>query len=225
MNDEEAVVISPKRYREIEVIDDDSFSYEDYEVVRGEFFAHTYEPMISFYQNKVFVNSACLRRFGDTEYVQILVNPEEKKMAVKPSSEEDKDSFKWITGRSKRTPRHIRCDLFFAKVFTLMGWNPDFKYKLLGKLIRSRSEYLFVFDMNTPEIFVRRSDVESGKIKLSRNATYPEEWQNQFGLPAKEHQNTVSINIFDGYTVFGISKTNNEKPVESEVRNDDTESN
>lgn len=217
---EKTTIQPPRQFRDIEVIEDDTFSYDDYEIVRGEFFAHTYEPMISFYQNKVFVNSACLRKFANTEYVQILVNPEEKKLAVKPADEEDKDSFKWTAGRSKRIPRQIKCTLFFAKVFTLMGWNPDFKYKLLGKLIKSKSEYLFVFDMNTPEIFVKRSDLENGKIKLSRKATYPEEWQNQFGLPAKHHQNTVSINVFDGYTVFGIQKSP-EETVEKEVQDNE----
>ena len=31
-----------------EVIEDGSFSYEGYEVVRGEFFSHIYEPSVSF---------------------------------------------------------------------------------------------------------------------------------------------------------------------------------
>ena len=206
----------PRRHREIEVIEDENFDYEGYEVVRGEFFAHTYEPTICFFQNKVSVNAACLRKFESTDYIQILVNPEEKKLAVKPSTEEDKDSFKWSAGKAKRLPRQIRCNLFFAKVFALMGWNPDYKYKLLGKLIKANSDLLFVFDLNSPEIFVRRADVESGKFKTSRKPTYPEEWQNQFGLPAKEHKNTLSISLFEGYTVFGISNNEENHPAESE---------
>lgn len=219
MNSEE-VLPRQRNYRDIEIVDDDTFSYEDYEVVRGEFFAHTYEPMVSFYSNKIFVNTACLRKFEEVEYIQILVNPEEKKLAIKPAEEEDKDSFKWTAGKSKRTPRQVKCTLFYAKVFSLMGWNPDYKYKLLGKLIRSKNELLFVFDMKSPEIFIRRADIASGKVKLSRNATYPEEWQNQFGLPAKDHQNTVSINIFDGYTVFGIQKESETQNMEVEERTD-----
>lgn len=30
--------------RDLQIIEDDAFSYEGYQVVRGEFFAHTYEP-------------------------------------------------------------------------------------------------------------------------------------------------------------------------------------
>ncbi len=52
----------------------------------------------------------------------------------------------------------------FAKVVSLMGWNSSYRYKLLGKLIRSDNELLFVFDLTTPEIFVRE-EKEDGKIK------------------------------------------------------------
>ena len=84
-----------------------------------------------------------------------------------------------------------------------MDWNPNYRYKLLGKLIRSNGVLLFVFDLNTPEIFTR-VEKEGEKAKTSRKATYPEEWQTQFGLPVEEHQNNLHINIFDGYAVFGL---------------------
>ncbi len=86
-----------------------------------------------------------------------------------------------------------------------MGWNSSYRYKLLGKLIRSDNELLFVFDLTTPEIYVRTAK-DDGKIKTSRTPTYPAEWQNQFGVPVEEHQSNLQINMFDGYAVFGISE-------------------
>ena len=40
----------------------ETFSYDGYQVVRGEFFAHTFEPSITFNDNKVYVNMACLKQ-------------------------------------------------------------------------------------------------------------------------------------------------------------------
>ena len=191
----------------IPVVEDDAFSYDGYQVVRGEFFAHTYEPSFTFNSNKVSVNTACIKKLPDTDFVQILVNPDEKKLAVRPCQEDEKDSFRWCSATSKRSPRQITCRIFFAKVVSLMGWNSAYRYKLLGKLIKSDNELLFVFDLTTPEIFVR-SEKEDGKIKTSRTPSYPEEWQNQFGVPVEEHQNSLQINMFDGYAVFGISESN-----------------
>lgn len=207
--------------KEIEIIEDDAFSYEGFQVVRGEFFAHIYEPSFTFNGNKVSVNTACIKKLPETDFVQILVNPEEKKLAVRPCTEDEKDSFRWCTANSKkRAPKQITCRVFFAKVLSLMDWNPNYRYKLLGKLIRSNGELLFVFDLTTPEIFMKTIK-DDGKVKTSRTPTYPEEWKNQFGLPVEEHQKSLQINIFDGYAVFGIEDSK-KKPTapaeESEVK-------
>lgn len=192
---------------ETQIIEDDAFSYEGYQVVRGEFFAHTYEPSFTFNGNKVSVNTACIKKLPGTDFVQILVNPDERKLAVRPCSEDEKDSFRWCSATSKRSPRQITCRIFFAKVIALMGWNPSYRYKLLGKLIKSGNEILFVFDLSTPEIYVR-SAKDDGTLKTSRTPSYPAEWQNQFGVPVEEHQSNLQINMFDGYAVFGISEGN-----------------
>lgn len=189
----------------IEITEDVSFTFDGYQVVRGEFFAHTFEPSLTFSDNKVYVNTACVKKLPEIEYVQLLVNPIDKKVAVRPCTEDAKDSFRWCSATAKRTPKQITCRVFYAKLLNLMEWNPKYRYKLLGKLIRSNNELLFVFDLNSPEIFVRKVTDDNREI-MSRTATYPEEWKNQFGLPVEEHQNALQINIFDGYTVFGVQE-------------------
>ena len=187
-----------------EVIQNDTFSYDGYQVVRGEFFAHMHEPSITLNNCKVSLNTACLNRLPEVDYVQILVNPEDKKLAVRPCSEDEKDSFLWCTSKGiKRKPKQITCRIFFAKVVQLMEWNPDYRYKLLGKLIRSGEEYLFIFELTATEIY-QRILREGDKPKTSRTPVFPAEWQNQFGLPIEEHRRLLQVNIFDGYTVFGI---------------------
>lgn len=182
---------------------DDAFSYEGYEVVRGEFFAHMFEPSFVLSNYKVSVNTACIKKLPDISYIQILVNPKQKKLAVLPCQEEEKDSFKWCTGGKKRGPRQITCRVFFAKVMDLMGWDPTYRYKVLGKLIRSGEQLLFVFDLTTPEIYVRKM-TKDRKSKISRKPAYPDEWKNQFGVPVAEHQNRIQVSIFNEYAVFGV---------------------
>ena len=84
--------------KDIEVIKDDEFSFDGFQVVRGEFFSHIYEPSITFNNNKISLNAACIRKLPDVEYVQMLVNPDERKIAVKPCREDERDSFKWRSG-------------------------------------------------------------------------------------------------------------------------------
>lgn len=181
------------------------FNYTGYEVVRGEFFAHLFEPSITFNNEKVSVNTACINKISDAEYVQILVNPDEKKLAVKPCAEDKRDSFCWVsrTQNGKRKPKAITCKVFFAKVMNLMKWNPAHRYKIIGKLIRTPSEALFVFDLTSAETYLKKT--EEGDVKTT-TPLYPEAWKNQFGIPATEHQDSVLIEIFDDYAVFRIDK-------------------
>ena len=198
----------------------ESFSYDGYQVVRGEFFAHLFEPSVTFKGEKVSVNSACLNKLPEVDYVQFLVNPQEKKLAVKPCAEEMKDSFCWATrgNDKKRKPKQISCKIFFAKVMNLMQWNPEYRYKILGKMIRTKSDVLFVFDLSSAETYIKKDD---GSKDGERKAFYPEAWKNQFGVPVKDHQDLTIVSIFDDYTVFRIDKDE-----ESEgKKNDDSHDN
>lgn len=193
---------------------DPEFTYDGYQVVRGEFFAHLFEPSVSLSREKVSVNAACLRKLPETEYVQFLVNPTEKMLAVKPCREEDKDSFQWATGQGKkRKPKSIACRIFYAKLMSLMNWNPQYRYKILGKLVRTEQDALFVFDLKSAQTFISNNKNDPN----NRKALYPEEWKNQFGVPYSEHQDSMNISIFDDYAVFRISRDEEKK---EEARNE-----
>ncbi len=203
--------------REGGVIQTQEFSYEGYQVVRGEFFAHLFEPSVTLAVEKVSVNAACIRKLPETEYVQFLVNPTEKKLAVKPCDETAKDSFCWTTiGKDgKKKPKSISCKIFYAKVMKLMGWDPTYRYKILGKLIRTKDDLLFVFDLTCAETYRKGEPDEENKRS---KPIYPYDWKEQFGVPVKEHQDITLVNIFDDYTVFTINK-------EEEKRDGETDNN
>ena len=202
----EPTTVSGRRIPDIDIIEDESFTYDGFQVVRGEFFSHIYEPSFTLNLNKISVNMACIRKLPDVEYVQILVHPEEKKLVIRPCKEEEKDSFRWKTTGKKVSPKQVTCKVFFAKIYALMGWNLDYRYKLLGKLIRSNGELLFVFNLNNPEIYIRVFR-EGEKPRVSRTPVYPQEWKNQFGISVEEHRKSLSMNKFNEYTIFGVRET------------------
>lgn len=192
-----------------------AFSYDGYQVVRREFFAHLHEPSITFNNCKLSFNKACLKQLPEIDYIQILINQAEKKLVIRPSKEHEKDSFLWCTIKNdEKRSKQVTCRIFFAKIIHLMNWNPDYRYKILGKLIQSNYEALFIFDLNAAETY-QRIYKSGDKIQPSRNAIFPAEWQNQFGVPVEEHKKLLQINIFDDYTIFGI-KDNNKIEVSQE---------
>ena len=186
----------------------EDLNLDSYEITRGEFFAHQREPSFIFNDGKVGVNTACVRKLEDVEYVQILINREKKKLAVRACQEDDIYSLQWgNTKNGKRFPRQITGRIFFMKVCELMNWNPDFRYKILGKLVQANNERIFLFDLTSHETFPRIID-ETGKKKSSRKPVYQEEWKHQFGIPFSEHKKALQLNLFGEYTVLSVADRN-----------------
>ena len=118
-----------------------------------------------------------------------------------PAGREDRDACAWCTnGSGRRKPKQITCKIFFAKVFSLMGWNLDYRYKLLGRIIHAKDEWLIAFDLTATEVY-QRVQKDGQKPKSSRTPVFPEGWKTQFGLPFREHQKSMQVDIFEGYAM------------------------
>lgn len=199
----------------------DTFDLDGFQVVRREFFAHLFEPSASFNNCKFYVNSACLARFPETTHVQVLINQDSRIMALRPCKEGERDSFAWCSvSQGKRKPKQTTCKLFFAKVVSMMQWNPDYRYKLLGRMVHANGEYLLVFDLTATEVY-QRTYPEGAKPKTAKTPTFPADWQNQFGLPFREHRQSMQINIFDGYAIYALKENKSDSDLQIPVTSGD----
>ena len=206
-------VQQPELKKSDEVVEMEDFDFGNYQVVRREFFAHINEPSITFNNYKFSANAACIKRFPNAEYAQVLINREQKILALRPCEEFARDSFPWARmSKGKRTTKAITCKLFFAKIFDMMQWIPEFRYKLLGKVIHSNGEYLLAFDLTSTEVY-KRTNAIGEKPKSSRTPIFPYEWQNQFGMPYYEHQKSMQIDKFEGYAIYSIKETKTGKTI------------
>lgn len=185
---------------------DNTFCYDDYQVVRGEFLSQTGVPAICFDGVRVSVNTVCLRKLPNIKYIQFLVNPSERKLALRPCEEDDKDSFMWCNEKNgKRIPRKIVCSIFSAMLAELMGWSMEKRYRIMGAVVKTNSEHIILFDLNDYETLCHTARQSEAKA-AARNSCFPEEWRDRFGLTAKEHERSIKVNLFDDYTVFRLNR-------------------
>ena len=214
----------------IELAED--FSYDGYQVVRRELFAHLREPAVVIRRDSVTFNTACIAGLEDAVYIQILVNQDNKRTVVRKCEENDKDALRWCVAKpDKRKSRKMTNKIFSAMMYEMMGWNLDCRYKILGHKITFEDETIYVFDLMETEIFldIKRkkakkdtesqsttenannieetasSDTEEIKRK-NRIPFYPKEWKDSFGLPVEEHRKALEINMLDGYAEFTTGK-------------------
>lgn len=86
----------PSLTKDDEILDmSGGFDFDDYQVVRREFFAHIKEPSVTFNECKLYVNAACLSKFPNASYAQVLINQKKKILALRPCEEGARDSFMW----------------------------------------------------------------------------------------------------------------------------------
>ena len=158
----------------IELAED--FSYEGYQVVRRELFAHLREPAVVIRRDSVTFNTACIAGLEDAVYKQILVNQDNKRMVVRKCEENDKDALRWCVAKpDKRKSRKMTNKIFSAMMYEMMGWNLDCRYKILGHKITFEDETIYVFDLMETEIFLdikgkrAKKDTESQSTTESAN--------------------------------------------------------
>ena len=158
----------------IELAED--FSYDGYQVVRRELFAHLREPAVVIRRDSVTFNTACIAGLEDAVYIQILVNQDNKRMVVRKCEEIDKDALRWCVAKpDKRKSRKMTNKIFSAMMYEMMGWNLDCRYKILGHKITFEDETIYVFDLMETEIFL---DIKGKRAKKDTESQFTTEKAN-----------------------------------------------
>lgn len=205
---------------------EESIDLDDYEIVSAEFFAQIKEPAFTINVNKITANAASVRMMPDVEYVKILVNQNEKKLVLKPCDELDISGYKWArTKNGKRYASQRTGEPFVLIICKLMDWNPDYRYKILGKKCISKGEDVLVFDLTVAQAFEKAPKGEKGG---KSRRIMPAGWDGSFGPKFGESHRSLQIDTFDGYKVFSIKgdkeKTDEFKDDEGKAQNEATAS-
>ena len=176
---------------------------DDYEIVGAEFFAQIREPAFTVNVTKVTVNAASVRLLPDADYVKMLIRRDEKKLVLKPCREDDIYGYKWAREKDgKRYASQRTGEPFVLILCDIMNWNPDNRYKILGKRMYSKGEAILVFDLTVAQCFEKAPAGEDGKP--ARRTALPAGWNGRFGPTYGENRRTLQVDTFDGYNVISI---------------------
>lgn len=203
------------------------FSYDGYQVVRRELFAHLREPAVVIRRDSVTFNTACIAGLEDAVYIQILVNQDNKRMVVRKCEENDKDALRWcIEKPDKRKSRKMSNKLFSAMMYDMMGWNTDCRYKILGHKITHEDETMYIFDSLETEIFMdtkrkKKANPDSVEKKeelvtAETNQT-PEQNQEEIAAKVARKLNRIPFYPKDWKDSFGLSVEEHKKALETNL--------
>lgn len=206
------------------------FSYDGYQVVRRELFAHLREPAVVIRRDSVTFNTACIAGLEDAVYIQILVNQENKRMVVRKCEENDKDALRWcVENPDKRKSRKMTNKLFSAMIYDMMGWDLDCRYKMQGYKITHEDETMYIFDLLEPEIYmdtkrkrkkadsVQKTDVNATPEELTKEQM-EEQQKEEIAVKVERKLNRIPFYPKEWKDSFGLPVKEHEKALETNLK-------
>lgn len=176
----------------VKTIDKRSFSAFDlsgYQVVRNQFTQVRYEgPSITLAKNRVSFNLFCMRCFESVAYIQLLLHPAERKIAIRPCRERDTHSIRWRPDPDKPVySKTLNCQHFGNALFRIMEWDPEYIYRVRGTWAKRGAEQIIVFNLVNaiPAMLVPSENADNTARR--RTELCPAEWTDDFGEEFYEH--------------------------------------
>ncbi len=177
------------------------FDLRGFEVSRSELFDVIRRPVVTFNNKKINFSTECVRKFGSRNYVELLINPIERKFAVRPTNTKNRNGLyfsKAVNGVYH--PKIVPAAAYFDTIYSLFGWNKDCKYRIIGYLYEKDDEIAYIFEADSCEAYFKSSVLSHPKNGIDTDNTQPltasgkhvraipEEWTVSFGKQYYIHE-------------------------------------
>lgn len=164
------------------------------------------KPAASIKYGKLTFNMASVRLFDEALYILTPVHRKKKRLMVVPCREEESASLQWARIRASddmKVNRTISSEEFVLKLYKLMGWKLNCRYKILGRVALAKPGPMpvLIFDLEEAIMFDSKPmefvDEQTGEIKKKQVKYYPEEYKNCIGKSYNDYIEAKQMNLFE----------------------------
>lgn len=142
--------------------DEGEFDLQHYEVADPRLFDEIHLPAVTLQREYIKFSASCVKRMGIGNYVEFLVHPIEKKVAIRPTTKENKYGIYWAVGeKDNMEPRQVACKAYIDRIFELFDWKTNNKYKLYGSVYRNAEAAACIFSESDSVVYIHESDIYS----------------------------------------------------------------
>ena len=182
----------------------------NYRVVRSEYFPSLERPAMTIENGKLRFNTACLKKFEDVEYVELLLNTVSSTIAIRPCDAENPNAIHWGRLREERwVVSTLGCRGLSRTLFDLMSWEDEGKYRFSGQYKCQGDNKLLVFELDEPiitktveQVIVpeqTEDEIETEKeieeiVVKEKVRVYPASWAESIGKPVGA---VVRVSVFE----------------------------
>ena len=166
---------------EAESLDRDS-AVQAFQVVSGDMFSRVHEPVIRITTKGITFNKSCVSKLPGVETVELLFNPVERMMVVRPCRPDHPNAIPW-------DPKYKSAAPLSKVLYDSMGWETDYSFRIPCRTVSNPKaavigSAVLVFDLDNyigramsrkDEVIVARKEAEtaSGEREDARSYYYP----------------------------------------------------
>ena len=188
--DLEAAEASEEAGSDIQItVEAGDFDMRGFQVIPGDYFDSYRSAWVVFNDCQIQFSTECIRKFGKCYYVELLIHPKGKWLAVRPTSKENRNAIIWAkSSDGVGYPKHISATAYYSTLCSILGWTETVKYRMQGTLITNNEEKVYIFSATNPETFLKSYLVPGGAenvkplmISGKHVRVIPAQWANSFG--------------------------------------------
>ncbi len=129
-----------------------------FQIVSGSMFSHAFDPYVKFTPEGFSFTSTCISRLmrsgmreGGVEmqrqlYVEVLLNPVERMLAVRPCAPDHPNAIHWATDRGKS--RWLGGKAFCSILYEILEWDAAYSYRAPATVRTRNNETILFFDLD-----------------------------------------------------------------------------
>ncbi len=152
--------------------------HSGFQITRMQMFSTRHSPALRISAKAFIFSSACMKKFGDIEYVEVLFHADLKKIAVRPTSPNNPAAVRW----GKKADGHWKpcrkgAGAFAVPLYEIMGWDAACSYRICASYYREGNCHLLLFDLTEAEC-------HHDKKESAIDDSVPSSWSESFGPDA-----------------------------------------
>ena len=181
--------------------------FDGYELPPRTQFSMVKKPAVSIKYGEMTFNMACIRLFEGIKYILPIVNTAKKRMALIMCPEEDSASVEWARQKNGVwVNKSISSLEFLEKMFRMMNWNRECRYKVLGRVANSDQGLVMLFDLEEAIMFTPQpqefTDPMTGEVKKKQVKVFPDIYKGRIGRSYNDYVATHQMSMFENIVSY-----------------------
>lgn len=144
------------------------FDFREFQVVDFKLFDDQCVPAIMVDKNTVKFNQSCIREMSCGNYVELLVHPLNKQLAIRPTEKANRYGIPWAKGDAgSQANRGVGCAAFGGVMAGLLGYEDYEKYKIYGRIYRDSNTAVCIFTKYDSCVYINKEQYLSSAVEVT----------------------------------------------------------